>query len=182
MTALHTLGILSTSFTWNAFPTVLKEFPHMLSTCWLLLLLSALQLIPNHLIWVEVGWLLRPGHLMQHSIVLMYSLLFYNVENSKNKEKPLNGWCVQTSNWYCRCTNICTNSSELFCLGSMLDALTGREASWELLTLPYPLRGVRGGRADEVDSNTKCFCVCVFGGLITRQVWGKSDSPVPWRM
>ena len=32
MTALHTLGILSTSFTWNAFPTVLKEFPHMLST------------------------------------------------------------------------------------------------------------------------------------------------------
>jgi hypothetical protein len=31
MTALHTLGILSTSFTWNAFPTVLKEFPHMLS-------------------------------------------------------------------------------------------------------------------------------------------------------
>jgi hypothetical protein len=26
MTALHTLGSLSTSFTWNAFPTVLKEF------------------------------------------------------------------------------------------------------------------------------------------------------------
>ena len=32
MTALNTLGILSTSFTWNAFPSVLKEFPHMLST------------------------------------------------------------------------------------------------------------------------------------------------------
>ena len=32
MTALHTLGILSTSFTWIAFPTVLKEFPYMLST------------------------------------------------------------------------------------------------------------------------------------------------------
>ena len=30
MTALHTLGILSTSFTWNAFPTVLKDFPHMI--------------------------------------------------------------------------------------------------------------------------------------------------------
>jgi hypothetical protein len=28
MTTLHTLGILSTSFTWNTFPTVLKEFPH----------------------------------------------------------------------------------------------------------------------------------------------------------
>uniref|UniRef100_A0A8C7UUP4 Uncharacterized protein n=1 Tax=Oncorhynchus mykiss TaxID=8022 RepID=A0A8C7UUP4_ONCMY len=28
----NTGGILSTSFTWNAFPTVLKEFPHMLST------------------------------------------------------------------------------------------------------------------------------------------------------
>jgi hypothetical protein len=40
MTALHTLGILSTNFTWSAFPTVLKEFPHMLSTCWLLFLHS----------------------------------------------------------------------------------------------------------------------------------------------
>ena len=38
MTAFHNLGILSTSFTCNAFPTVLKEFPHMLSTCWLLFL------------------------------------------------------------------------------------------------------------------------------------------------
>ena len=28
MIALNTLGSLSTSFTWNAFPTVLKEFPH----------------------------------------------------------------------------------------------------------------------------------------------------------
>jgi hypothetical protein len=47
--------ILSTSFTWNTFPTVLKEFPHMLSTCWLLFLHSPVQLIPNHLNWVEVG-------------------------------------------------------------------------------------------------------------------------------
>ena len=29
MTALHTLGILSTSFMRNAFPTVLKEFPYV---------------------------------------------------------------------------------------------------------------------------------------------------------
>ena len=53
--------VLSTSFTWNAFPTVLKEFPHMLSTCWLLFLHSAIKLIPNHLNWVEIGWLWRPG-------------------------------------------------------------------------------------------------------------------------
>ncbi|KAK6301202.1 hypothetical protein J4Q44_G00293000 [Coregonus suidteri] len=33
----------------NYFPTVLKEFPHMLSTCWLCFLHSAVQLIPNHL-------------------------------------------------------------------------------------------------------------------------------------
>ena len=71
MTALHTLGILSTSFTWNVFPTVLKEFPHMLSTCWLLFLQSAVQLISNHLNWVEVGWLWRPGHLMPYSITLL---------------------------------------------------------------------------------------------------------------
>jgi hypothetical protein len=71
MTALHTLGVLSTSFTWIAFPTVLKEFIHMLITCWLLFLNSAVQLIPNHLNWVEVGWLSRPGHLMQHSITLL---------------------------------------------------------------------------------------------------------------
>jgi hypothetical protein len=32
MTALHTLSILSTSFTSNAFPTVLNEFPHLLIT------------------------------------------------------------------------------------------------------------------------------------------------------
>ena len=44
--ALHILGILSTSFNWNAFPTVLKVFPHILSTCWLLFLHSAVLLIP----------------------------------------------------------------------------------------------------------------------------------------
>ena len=42
----------STSFTWNAFPIVLKEFPRILSTCWLLFLHSLVQLIPNHHNWV----------------------------------------------------------------------------------------------------------------------------------
>ena len=55
MIALHTLGILSTSFTYNYFLTFLMEFPHMLSTCWFHFLHSAVQLIPNHLNWVEVG-------------------------------------------------------------------------------------------------------------------------------
>ena len=70
MTALHTIGILSTSFTWNVFPTIL-EFPNMMSTCWPLFLHSAVQLIPNHRHWVEVGWFWRPGHLLQHSITLL---------------------------------------------------------------------------------------------------------------
>jgi hypothetical protein len=43
----------------------------MLSTCWLLSPHSAVQLITNHLNWVEVGRLWRPGHLMQHSITLL---------------------------------------------------------------------------------------------------------------
>ena len=68
---MHTLGILSTSFNWNYFPTVLKEFPHMLSTCWLLFLHSVVQLIRNHLNFVEAGWLWRLGHLLQHSINLL---------------------------------------------------------------------------------------------------------------
>ena len=43
----------------------------MLSTCWLFFLHSAVQLIPNHLNWVVVGGLWRPGHLMQKSIILL---------------------------------------------------------------------------------------------------------------
>jgi hypothetical protein len=43
----------------------------MLSTCWLLFLQSAVQLIPNHLNWIEVGVSWRSGHLMQHSITLL---------------------------------------------------------------------------------------------------------------
>ena len=54
MTALYTLGILSTNFMRDTFTTVLKEFPQMLSTCWLLFLHFAVQLIPNYLNWVEV--------------------------------------------------------------------------------------------------------------------------------
>uniref|UniRef100_A0A8K9WMH2 RING-type E3 ubiquitin transferase n=1 Tax=Oncorhynchus mykiss TaxID=8022 RepID=A0A8K9WMH2_ONCMY len=51
MTGLHTLGVLSTIYIWNAFPTVLKEFPHMLSTCWLLFLQS------NQILLVTYTWL-----------------------------------------------------------------------------------------------------------------------------
>uniref|UniRef100_A0A673W8P0 Uncharacterized protein n=1 Tax=Salmo trutta TaxID=8032 RepID=A0A673W8P0_SALTR len=55
----------------ECFPTVLKEFPHMLSTWWLLFIHSAVQLISNHLNWVELRGLWRPGHMMQHSITLL---------------------------------------------------------------------------------------------------------------
>jgi hypothetical protein len=55
MTALQTLGILSTTLMWNASLTALKEFPRMLSTFWLIFLHSAVQLIPNNLNWDEVG-------------------------------------------------------------------------------------------------------------------------------
>ena len=57
----------------------------MLSTCRLLFLYSVVQLIPNHLNWVEVGGLWRTGHLMQHSItlilgkILLHSLEVYGV-------------------------------------------------------------------------------------------------------
>nr|XP_046151415.1 protein YIF1A-like isoform X7 [Oncorhynchus gorbuscha] len=51
--------------------SVLKEFPHMLSTRWLHFHHSAVRLIPNHLNMVEVGGLWRPGHRMQHSITLL---------------------------------------------------------------------------------------------------------------
>jgi hypothetical protein len=39
----------------------------MLSTCWLLFLHSPVQLIPNHLNWVEVGWLWRQGQFLKFS-------------------------------------------------------------------------------------------------------------------
>jgi hypothetical protein len=38
---------------------------------------------------------------MCYFIVLMSSLLFYNVENSQIKENPLNEKVVQTFDWYC---------------------------------------------------------------------------------
>lgn len=41
--------------TWNSFPTVLKEFPEALSTCCLIFLNSAVQLIANYLKSVQVG-------------------------------------------------------------------------------------------------------------------------------
>jgi hypothetical protein len=39
---------------------------------------------------------------MCYFIVLMSSLLFYNVEHSKKiKKNPWMSWCVQTFDWYC---------------------------------------------------------------------------------
>ena len=64
MTALHTVGILSTNFTCNAFPTVLKEFPHAEH------LLAAFPLLcgPTGLRSSDCG---GQGHLMQPSITLL---------------------------------------------------------------------------------------------------------------
>ena len=67
----HSLDELQEVVTWNGLPTVLKEFPEMLSTCWPFCLHSAVQLTPNHLDWVQVRWLWRPGHLAQHPINLL---------------------------------------------------------------------------------------------------------------
>ena len=52
MKALHTLGILSTSYTWNPSSRLLEEFPHKLSTCWLLFLHSG----PTHSKPSQLGW------------------------------------------------------------------------------------------------------------------------------
>ena len=75
MPALHTLGILSISFTWNAFPTVLKEFPLMLRTCWLVFLFLVFLHSSNSSQTISIG--LRSGdcggkgHLIQHFITLL---------------------------------------------------------------------------------------------------------------
>jgi hypothetical protein len=45
----------------ECFSNSLEGVSHMLSTCWLLFLLSAVQLIPNYLNWFEEGCLWRPG-------------------------------------------------------------------------------------------------------------------------
>ena len=42
---------------------------------WLLFLHSAVRLIPNHLILVEVGGLWKLGHLVQHSIPLLLGII-----------------------------------------------------------------------------------------------------------
>lgn len=67
----HTLNQIHEILTRNGFPIVLKKFPEVLSTCWLLCLHSAVQLIPNHLSWVTVRWWWRPGHLSLRSITLL---------------------------------------------------------------------------------------------------------------
>ena len=73
----------------------------MLSTCWLRFLHSAV-----YLIWVEVGWLWRQGHLMQHSITLLLgqmaltqsggvfgSVSCLKKNDSPTKHKP-DGWRI----------------------------------------------------------------------------------------
>ncbi|CAJ0959037.1 unnamed protein product [Ranitomeya imitator] len=47
----HSLDELDEVVTRNGLPTILKEFPEMLSTCWPFR--SAVQLTPNHLDWVQ---------------------------------------------------------------------------------------------------------------------------------
>ena len=52
----------------------------MLSTCWLLFLHSAVQLIPNNLHLVEVGGLWRPGHL---DYIALFTLLLSRAMTSR---------------------------------------------------------------------------------------------------
>ena len=99
MIALHTLGILSTNFMRNAFQTVLKEFPHMLSTCWLLFLHSAVHHIPNHLNWVEVRWLWRPGHLTQQSITLLLGQIALTQPGGVFGHCPLEKQMIVPTRW-----------------------------------------------------------------------------------
>ncbi|CAJ0939290.1 unnamed protein product [Ranitomeya imitator] len=49
----HSLDELQEVVTGNGLPTILKEFPEMLSTCWPFCLHSAVLLTPNHLDWVQ---------------------------------------------------------------------------------------------------------------------------------
>ncbi|CAJ0929850.1 unnamed protein product [Ranitomeya imitator] len=51
----HSLDELQEVVTGNGLPTILKEFPEMLSTCWPFCLHSAVQLTPNHLDWVQAA-------------------------------------------------------------------------------------------------------------------------------
>ncbi|CAJ0954123.1 unnamed protein product [Ranitomeya imitator] len=50
----HSFDELQEVVTENGLPTILKEFPEMLTTCWPFCLHSEVQLTPNHLDWVQV--------------------------------------------------------------------------------------------------------------------------------
>src|SRR4029434_2011268 len=54
----HSLKQLHEVVTWNGFPTVLEEFPDVLSTCWLLCLHSAVQFIPPRPSQLGLGWVI----------------------------------------------------------------------------------------------------------------------------
>lgn len=68
---------------WSVFPAVLKEFPHKLST-WHPSLPSVSQLIPNHLIRVQIRYVWKPDHLMLSLSFfrrLCFGLLRYHKEH-----------------------------------------------------------------------------------------------------
>ena len=154
MTALHTLGILSTSFTWKAFPTVLKEFPHMLSTCSLIFLHTAVQLIPNHN-WVEVSWLWRPGLLMQHCITLLLCQIsltqpggvFWVIALFKNKM----GIPCQLHNW--------THSTKM-CLPHLTQPLWSREV-WGAAIINIHVFSARGTVANALTTSANQMGWCI---------------------
>ena len=61
MTALYTLGILSTNFTWNAFPTVLKESWRSSHICW--------AIVGTHILLHASWW---EPHMQKSSIHLLF--------------------------------------------------------------------------------------------------------------
>lgn len=71
LTDLHTLGILSISFSRDGVPTFLKELPEVLNTAVLPPLCSLTHPKPSQLSLGQAMW--RPGHLTQHSITPHWS-------------------------------------------------------------------------------------------------------------
>ena len=73
-----------------------------LTLCWLLDVEEVEKQVEKE---VEVEKEMEVEKGVEDFIVLMSSLLFYNAENSKNKEKPLNVYSrfVKTFDVYCRC-------------------------------------------------------------------------------
>lgn len=84
LTALHTQDILSTSFSWDGFPTFQKEFLEVLNQHFCL----PTNPKPSQLGLGQMMW--RPGHLTQHSITPGWS----------NSSSPAWRWtCSQNTCW-----------------------------------------------------------------------------------